>query len=501
MDISSIYSARDNMDYLVSLMMQQEMRPKWALQDKQQIFDTKKSTLTKLDSNLSALYSKITDINDSVFDFFAVKSATSSDPDNFTVSAGTNAQAGNHSLSISRLATSDRRVSEQFTDGNFDFTTVAKHSVAALTEMNHEFTLTGATTDSNGDPDTYNLNVTIDSTWFDGTNTDAEILAEIETQINDAMTSVKSGNEYIENDEVITASIVTESSGVSRLVLNSGKTGTDNAIAASDTTGNLLGYLGVLDGDGDYDAATHDYGLMTSLADLNSSFVMDGLTFSRDSNSVTDAVTGLTINLTNLTETEESITIDVDTESVKSDIQAFMDDFNSAIDFLKENARMNPDTNVRGALSNDSAYSGLRSQLLGVVLNQVTSTDDYDRLADIGIGMNSNGKISFIDSDKFTNALETDTNIVANIFNNSTDGIATKLEETINNFTRTGGIIDSSKEQIDDSVVRLGDSMKRIDNQLIAKESRIRADLSRMQESMALLNNQSSYLSIFSSSF
>jgi flagellar hook-associated protein 2 len=501
MDISNIYSARDNMDYLVSLMMQQEMRPKWAIEDKQQVYNLKKSTLTKLDSNLSSLYSKINDINDSVFDFFAVKNATSSDTDNFTVSAGTNAQAGNHSLSVTRLATSDRRASEQFTDGNFDFTGVAKHSVAALTEMDHLFTLTGATTDVDGDPATYDLNITIDSAWFDGTNTDSEILAEIETQINDTMATVKSGNEYIENDEVITASIVTESSGVSRLVLNSGKTGTDNAIVASDTTGQLLNYLGVLDGSGDYDSASHDYGLMTSLADLDSSFVLDGLSFTRDSNSVTDAISGLTINLLNLTEVEQTITIDTDTETVKSDIQAFMDDFNSSIDFLKENARMNPDTRVRGALSNDSTYSGLRSQLLGVVLNQVTSDDDFDRMADIGIGMDSNGKLSFIDSDKFTSALETDTNIVANIFNNSSDGIATMLEETINNFTKTGGIIDSSKSQIDDTIVRLDTSLKRVDNQLLAKENRIRSDLARMQESMARLNNQSSYLSIFSSSF
>jgi flagellar hook-associated protein 2 len=209
----------------------------------------------------------------------------------------------------------------------------------------------------------------------------------------------------------------------------------------------------------------------------------------------------LTINLLNLTEVEQTITIDTDTETVTSDIQAFMDDFNSSIDFLKENARMNPDTRVRGALSNDSTYSGLRSQLLGVVLNQVTSDDAFDRMADIGIGMDSNGKLSFIDSEKFTSALETDTNIVANIFNNSSDGIATMLEQTISNFTKTGGIIDSSKSQIDDTMVRLGTSMKRVDNQLLAKENRIRSDLARMQESMARLNNQSSYLSIFSSSF
>jgi flagellar hook-associated protein 2 len=313
------------------------------------------------------------------------------------------------------------------------------------------------------------------------------------------MATVKSGNEYIENDEVITASIVTESSGVSRLVLNSGKTGSDNAIVASNPTGNLLAYLGV--DNGLYVDGGQDFGSMKLLTELDSSFTLDGLSFTRDSNSITDAISGLTINLLNLTEVEQTITIDTDTETVTSDIQAFMDDFNSSIDFLKENARMNPDTRVRGALSNDSTYSGLRSQLLGVVLNQVTSDDAFDRMADIGIGMDSNGKLSFIDSEKFTSALETDTNIVANIFNNSSDGIATMLEQTISNFTKTGGIIDSSKSQIDDTMVRLGTSMKRVDNQLLAKENRIRSDLARMQESMARLNNQSSYLSIFSSSF
>jgi flagellar hook-associated protein 2 len=78
----------------------------------------------------------------------------------------------------------------------------------------------------------------------------------------------------------------------------------------------------------------------TSASDslLNSQFTVDGLTFYRNSNSVSDAVNGLTIQMLNTFTEAETLTINPDTAAVQDEIEGFIDAYNELIDFLAANA-------------------------------------------------------------------------------------------------------------------------------------------------------------------
>ena len=69
-------------------------------------------------------------------------------------------------------------------------------------------------------------------------------------------------------------------------------------------------------------------GYITSEDNLNSLFTMDGLCFSRDSNKVSDALTGVTFNLLQTFSSAETLTVVKDVESVKSSVNEFISKYN-----------------------------------------------------------------------------------------------------------------------------------------------------------------------------
>ena len=95
-----------------------------------------------------------------------------------------------------------------------------------------------------------------------------------------------------------------------------------------------------------------------------------------------------------------------------------------------------------------------------------------------------------------TKAIETNTEFVSDIFNGA-DGIATKIDDYINKFIKTGGTISDSKKLLNTEVTNIKDRLDVIDSFLRQKENQLFREFSRLQETMAILQNQQSYLSLF----
>lgn len=495
-DLGSIFSNVNSVDNLVYQFMLFEQEPRNRLLDKQDDLNNKKSILSDLDSKLSSLYSAADKLTDSVIDYFSVNNAASSNTELFSTSASSTATTGIYGLDITRLASSDTRVSNQYTSSNSDFTGFDNDQTITI-ELAHP-------TDSNED-NRETISVTISNSVFSQTND--EVLADIKDAIDSAINSAVLA-ETIDSEEKITASIVEESDGKSRLVIRSNQTGYTNRIVFTDSSDGLLSTLGVLASSGEYDSSTHDYGYMTTIgssdtnSDLNSIIVVDGLTFYRDNNQISNAIPGVTLNLSGTTTSTETVTVETDVSTVKQDVQAFMDAYNSSLDFLKMKSQINPDTLQHGELSGDYTYRALYSDLRTLALGSISdsTSDDYTNLYNLGIGFSDDGKMIFEDSDDFTLALQTDTELVSDIFNND-DGIATVIQDKVDTFTKTGGFIDSSKEIIESNLLFLKQNLRRVEDQLSAKENRYRNEFARLQEMMATLNNQMSSLRMFSQGF
>lgn len=488
MNIGSGFGSQNSIQYLVDQYMRIESQPKLELLQKKSQLNAKKAVFSELDSKLSALKTKLTYFTDSVFNPFQAKSAASSDTDKATATAESLSGIGNHSVTVDRLAAADTRVSDLYTSSDSSFTSYTTDQTFTI-EVGHP-------TDS--DPaNREQISVTVSADVFSDTNDN--VLEAIADAIESAMAQAVA-DETIDSDEVINASVVNEESGTSRLVFRSAQTGYTYRMDFGGSS-NLLTTLGI---DANQASSGSSGGYMTYVGTsetdslLNSKFTLDGLTFYRDGNSVDDALTGVTLNLLDTFSQSETITISSDTESVQADVQDFIDKYNAAISYLREQTRTNPDTHTRGPLSSDVVYRSMISDMRNLVSSEVTSasSDSYTLLYHIGIEANQDGTLVLKDSDKLTRALEANPNYVSDLFNSS-DGVATRLEDYIDDYVKTGGTIDSNKENLDSSIRMVDDRIDRMEELLAKKEKSYFEEFSKLQETMLTLQNQQTFFSSF----
>ncbi|MCF7885365.1 MAG: flagellar filament capping protein FliD [Candidatus Marinimicrobia bacterium] len=480
----------ETIDLYVRQAMQSEKKPRENLVERKKELNSRKDVLSDLDSKLSTLNTKVETLNDPIIDNFAVKNATSSDSEKFTLSATSSASIGTHSISVERLAKSDTRVSKQYNDTGTDFSSITTDQTFSI-EVGHPI--------DGDETNRETIDITIAADTFSKSN--SEVLDDIADAINSAMYTAVN-NETIKSDEVANASVVTETTGKSRLVFRSANSGYKYRMDFSDSTDGLLNSLEInsnVESSGTAGGYIVDPGTSSTDSMLNSKFTVDGLDFYRDSNNVSDAIKGVTINILDTFSSQETITVSTDTDSVKEDVKAFLNSYNKALDFLDKNTTIDPDTYETGALANDYTYRGIITDFRSIISDRVesVSNSDYNKLFNIGIEPDENGKLSIEDSEKFEEALEANPSNVADIFTSS-DGIATRLEDYLDNYIRTGGSIDRSKNNIESNIVNLNDRIEMWDDTLAQRESQLREKYSRIQEMLSQLNNQQSfYNSVF----
>ena len=509
-DISSIFDSRNSIDYLVSQYIQLESRPRDRIIENREKLTAKQQTLTSLDSKLSALHSSAERMTDQITDYFALTKAISSKKEDLLATAGSNAALGTHAITVERLATSDTRVSKQYASDSTDLSSFGSDQTFTI-QVGHYYldSLTGSPTQGQKIYQRVDISVTVAAASFAKKNSEA--LADIASAINNAMsTALITDHDYDGNDtnekildsiDIVRADVVSEDGGNSRLVLKSASSGYSYRMGFTDSADSFLSGLEVgnnsqMSGSSGGFITNVGTGVTDSL--LNSKFIVSGLTFYRDSNNITDALTGVTLNLLNTFTTPQTVTVSADVDGVKKEVQDFLDAFNGSIDYLRTNAEMNPQTKERGVLADNGLYrqmtSNLRSKLSTVVSN--TSSSTYDRLFDLGIEPDSTGHYSIVDSSKFEMALESSTKNVSDLFN-ATDGIASLVKTYVNSFVKVGGSIDSSKNTLQDSIFQLDTRITYWDEVLAKREIQLRDEFTRVQTMMSQITQQQSFINNF----
>ncbi|HJM47030.1 MAG TPA: flagellar filament capping protein FliD [Candidatus Marinimicrobia bacterium] len=509
-DIGSIFDSRDSINYLVSQYIQLESRPRDRIIENREKLTKKQQTLTTLDSKLSALNSSAERMTDEITDYFALKTAKSSKEEYLLATAGSNAALGTHAITVERLATSDTRVSKQYSSDSTDLSSFGSDQTFTM-QVGHYYldNLTDSPTKGQKIYQRVDINVTVAAASLAKKNSEA--LADIASAINNAMsTALITDHDYDGNDtnekkldsiDIVRAEVVSEDGGNSRLVLKSASSGYSYRIDFTDSADSFLSGLEVsnnsqMSGSSGGFITNVGTGVTDSL--LNSNFEVNGLTFYRDSNNVTDALTGVTLDLLNTFTIPQSVTVSADVDGVKKEVQDFLDAFNGSIDYLRENAEMNPETKERGVLADDGLYrqmtSTLRSKLNTIVSN--TSSSTYDRLFDLGIESDTTGHYSIVDSSKFEMALNSSTKNVSDLFN-ATDGIGTLVKTYVNAFVKVGGSIDSSKSSLQDSILQLNTRITYWDEVLAKREIQLRDEFTRIQTMMSQLSQQQSFINNF----
>lgn len=333
-------------------------------------YQTLQTDLSTLSSGLSSLATAV--VNSLATNAFATRAATISSTGDLSASSAlsmsvsSGAATGDHTLTISQVATAQKVIG-----------TSQSSQTSAL-----------------GYSGTFSVGL--------GSGSTADITVSSTMSMQDVVDAINAQTSTTD----VQASIIQVSSGSYEMVL----TGTEDAadISYSSTSGDdILSELGVTDSTGAFADV-----LQTSQA---AEFSLDGISMMRDTNDITDVLTGVTFNLLQATTSGATINISIepDTSQIESAVETFVTDYNTFRD-----AVIAQQATASDGTADSSAVlfgDGTMRDIMDSLQNALNSTVGGLTMADLGLSFNEK------------NELELDTSTLSDVLSTNLSGVTTLL--------------------------------------------------------------------------
>ncbi len=299
----------------------------------------------------------------------------------------------------------------------------------------------------------------------------------------------------------VTATIVKDASGA-RLAIQSTATGASSAIriaVAADTP------LPVGPSDPPSLASlAYDPGvpatsqLTQTLEPKNALATINGLSVASTTNTFTDAIEGVTLNVAQVTTSAVQVRVGADSDAFKKAVTDFVRSYNEISNYLSAQTRFDPDTKVAGALQGDRATLSLQSQLRTAVAQPSDASATYRTLSDLGIELQRNGTLTVNDS-KLTAALGNLTEVGKAFSNPATagagaTGIAVRLKALTTAANNSDGVVTTRAEALRASIKRSDTSVERYELRVAATRARLLAQYGALDTRISTLNNLNTFV-------
>lgn len=220
-------------------------------------------------------------------------------------------------------------------------------------------------------------------------------------------------------DAGVTAGIVNDGSGY-RLTLSSRDTGAANAlrviVADNDGTNTDTSGLSQLMFDGRSVSGVKN--LTQSAAAQNASVTIDGILISKASNTITDAIEGVTLNLLKQSTagTTTNLLVVRDSTGIRNAVESFVKAYNDSAKSLKDISAYNAATKQAAVLQGDGAVRSIQSALRNVLNSALTTAGGgLTMLSDIGIAFQTDGTLA-LDSAKLQTVVDDPTKDISTLF-------------------------------------------------------------------------------------
>lgn len=238
------------------------------------------------------------------------------------------------------------------------------------------------------------------------------------------------------------------------------------------------------------------HGMALSQAGTNAQATVNGTAITSASNTVKDALPGITLNLSQVTTAPVEISVSNDKDGLRKNIQAFVDAYNTINNMLATATKYDPDTKVAGSLQGDSTAVGLQNALRGM-MRSVTPGGDYTRLLDIGIEIKSGGVMS-IDSTKLDAALDNPAGLKALFTTESTQpgsrGFALKVDAFADGLLAIDGMVSSRAESLSQAIKRNEKEQEKVTDRAARAETRLLAQYNAMDAAVGRLSGLNAFV-------
>jgi flagellar hook-associated protein 2 len=407
---------------LVDKMIEAEQAPEQVWKNQQSSLNAQQAALESLTSQLASLDDSVQSLHD-IFGVFSARSATSSDESVVTATAGSAASIGQHTVTVTSLATK-----------------AAYYSTANVA--------TGDTVLSGG-----SLTVSI------GSKSKQISIAGSTNTLNKLATNINSLNMGV------TASVITDSSGA-RLSIVSSATGSANDVTVTTTADSALSFTKASNG-------------------LDAVVTVDGVPVTSASNTLANVLPGIALTLTGQ-KPGVPITINVapDFGCISQAISDFVNNYNAITKNVNSQFTYDPAAGTAGVLAGDASIRTVQQLLLQGIAGTNVSASKLPTVRSIGITMNDDGTLA-LDTATLETALSSQFSEVQTFFQDGAKGFATCLSKTMDSLTDSvNGPFVVELKGINDTQKTLADSITDFEDRLVLRRQQL---VEQMSEVNALL--------------
>ncbi len=288
----------------------------------------------------------------------------------------------------------------------------------------------------------------------------------------------------------------TEASPAYRLVLTASSTGASSGITvvADSTDLDLLNASGT--GGTDTLQAAQDAIIVVGDPLLNP------LTFQRSSNTITDAIAGVTLALSKTTGAGTiSVNVSRDTAAVKTSIKALATAYSEVVKFINERNTYDIATKEGGIFFNEPTVRGVLSQLRNALSSSVSGLTTYTSVGEVGFKTERDGTVT-IDEAKLDAALSSNYSAVKSLFINQagSTGVAQLMTNAVDVLDDIeAGAVTLRKGSLTDQISDLTDDIAKKEDLLSQYEERLRRQYAALDGLLGRLQSQSGFLQANSS--
>ncbi|MBZ0156297.1 MAG: flagellar filament capping protein FliD [Alphaproteobacteria bacterium] len=472
-----------NVNDLVSQLINLEKQPIVLLQKKQKDYEVKIASVLDIKAKLSSLKSASETLNsDSQFNTKSASiTKNSSGVELMTVSATNTAETGSHTVQVSQLATANKKGSQGWVDenttaiasgtGSFKFRVGSGGSETSISVTNST-TLMGLRDAINSANSGVTASILNDGTGSspyrlvltakESGSANSISITQNDTSLDFSNKTIEEAYAYTTNSYTGTAAsggtytgttnktvlIEIVSGGTPASGTAAYKYSTDGGITWKGANGDTYTSTGVtisaddtlqnIDGKADGVTGTEGVKIKFTGGTLSSGerfsidvfnpemqaaqdavITVDGTTITKSTNSISDVITGVTMNLLKADSSSSlSLTVSQDYSGAQKAVESFIAAYNSVNKFLNDQLSYDPKVKKANPLLGDFTIMEIRKKLGDIITSRIpgVSSGSYLGLSSIGVTSDKKtGKLT-VDSAKLSDALSDNPDAVARLF-------------------------------------------------------------------------------------
>ena len=423
---------------IVKALVGAEQAPKQAqITNEQKKATVQLSAVGSVKTALEAYQAAITKLNNaSAFNGLA---ATSSEEKNAKVTLTDGASSGKYRLEIANLATASK----------------------VTTAVNAE----GASGKANSTDEDQTLTINQSGKSYDVVIPGGATLQQVRESINTQLSS-----------QGISANVLSDSNGA-RLVLTSTTMGEGTDITLSGDSQLAVGY---------------DKGK----APTNAKYSIDGIEMSSNSNKITSAISGVTLDLLDTVDITKPTTITVasNTDTLKTSVQSFVSAYNTLMTAIntqtKVTATGDASTTTAGALTGDASMRQLVNSLRSELVNG-SGAGTMTSLAQMGITTDQKTGLLSLDDKTWDKAVVKGAGDIAKLFTGDS-GLITRMNKATSSYVGTTGTLATRATDLNNKLTDLNKETDDLTRRMDALQKSLTAKYTAMDTMIAQINASSS---------